>query len=171
MKRRDFLKRSALTLGAIALTGKEAMAQEMREGHPMPGMVHEGMEMKREEMYIHKPLGWADPNITLSPPPPLMGRQMGRVHTPNVQPLGYKIDGNVKVFTLIVQPVERYIHDGIPPEASLWYRFHKAKGMQPDKFPSMFLPKKIKGWGFNGSIPGPNIDGSEGERGRRVVKN
>jgi len=171
MKRRDFLKRSALTLGAIAFTGKEAMAQKIREGHNMPGMIHDGMEMKPEQMIMHEPIGWADPNITISPPPPLMGRQMGRVHTPNVLPLGYEMDGNVKVFTLIVQPVERYIHDGIPSEDSLWYRFHKAKGMQPDVFASMFLPKKIKGWGFNGSIPGPTIEVYEGDRIRIIVKN
>src|SRR3972149_225325 len=101
MKRRDFLKRSALTLGAIAFTGKEAMAQKIREDHNMPGM----------------------------------------------------------------------IHDGIPSEDSLWYRFHKAKGMQPDVFASMFLPKKIKGWGFNGSIPGPTIEVFEGDKVRIIVKN
>jgi len=171
MKRRDFLKKTALTLGAMAIGGKEAMAQKMQEGHSMPGMVHEGMEMKQEEMYIHKPLGWNDPNITISPPPPLMGRQMGRVHTPNVLPLGYEIDGNVKVFTLIVQPVEKYIHDGIPSENSLWYKFHEKKGMSPDMFPAMFLSKKIKGWGFNGSIPGPTIEVFEGDRVRINVKN
>src|SRR4030042_6738883 len=145
MKRRDFLKKSALTLGAIANGGKGVRAQEMREGHSMPGMVHEGMDMKREEIFIHEPLGWSDPNIKISPPPPLTGKQMGRVITPNVPPLGYEMDGNVKVFTLIVQPVEKYIHDGIPPEDSLWYKFHKAKGMQADKFPTLFLSKKLKG--------------------------
>lgn len=171
MKRREFLKKSILTAGALAAATKEVLAQEPHKGHEMPGMVHEGMEMKREEMWIHQPIPWADPNIKLSPPPPLMGKQMGRVLTPNVLPLGYEIDGKVKVFTLIVQPVERYIHDGIPPKDSLWYKFHEAKGMPPDKFPAMFLPKKIKGWGFNGSIPGPTIEVFEGDRVRLIVKN
>ncbi|MEW6417149.1 MAG: copper oxidase [Nitrospirota bacterium] len=171
MKRREFLKKSALTLGAVVFSGKEVMAQMMHEGHKIPGMVHEGMDMKRKEMFIHKPLGWADPNIKISPPPSLTGKQMGKVHTPNVPPLGYEMDGKVKVFRLIVQPVERNIHDGIPPEDSLWYKFHKAKGMQPDMFPAMFLPKKIKGWGFNGSIPGPTIEVYEGDRVRIIVKN
>src|SRR3972149_10006391 len=100
MKRRDFLKRSALTLGAIAFTGKEAMAQKIREDHNMPGMIHEGMEMKPEQMIMHEPIGWADPNITILPPPPLMGRQLGRVHTPNELPLSDEIDGKVKGFTV-----------------------------------------------------------------------
>jgi FtsP/CotA-like multicopper oxidase with cupredoxin domain len=171
MKRRDFLKNSALTLGAIAVGGREVIGQEMQKGHAMPGMAHEGMEVKREEMMIHEPIGWADPGITISPPPPLMGKQMGRVHTPNVLPLGHEMDGNVKVFTLIAQPVEQFIHEGIPPEDSLWYKFHKAKGMQPDMFPSMFLSKKIKGWGFNGSIPGPTVEVFQGDRVRLIVKN
>jgi FtsP/CotA-like multicopper oxidase with cupredoxin domain len=81
------------------------------------------------------------------------------------------MDGNVKVFTLIVQPVEKYIHDGIPPEDSLWYKFHEKKGMPPSMFPTMFLSKKIKGWGFNGSIPGPTVEVFQGDRVRLIVKN
>ena len=171
MKRRDFLKKSFLAVGAIAAAAKEALAQE-HKGHAMPGMVHEpGGKGMKHDMKMHEPLGWADPNIKLSPPPPLMGKQMGRVHTPNVPPLGYQMDGKVKVFNLIIQPVERYIHDGIPPKDSLWYKFHEAKGMPPDKFPSMFLQKNMKGWGFNGSIPGPTIEAFEGDRVRMIVKN
>jgi len=36
--------------------------------------------------------------------------------------------------------------------------------MPPDKYPAMFMSKKIKGWGFNGSIPGPAIEVYEGDR-------
>lgn len=171
MKRRDFLKKSALSLGAIAIGGREAAAQGLHEDHPMPGKAHGAMEMQYEHMLIHEPAGWSDPDIRVSPPPPLTGKQTGRVHTPDVPALGYEMDGKVKVFTLIVQPVEQNIHDGIPPETSLWYRFHKEKGMQPDMFASMFLPKKIRGWGFNGSIPGPTIEVSEGDRVRINVRN
>jgi hypothetical protein len=69
---------------------------------------------------------------------------MGQVITPNVLPRGYEMDKNVKVFTLIAQPVERYILDGEPPEGSIWGKVHKAKGMMP----GMYLPTKIRGWGF-----------------------
>lgn len=171
MKRRDFLKKSIFAVTAVAASTKEVFAGEQHRGHDMSGMAHDRAGMKREEMWIHQPVPWADPDIKLSPPPPLMGKQMGRVHTPNVLPLGYEIDGGVKVFTLIIQPAERYIHDGIPPRDSLWYKFHEAKGMPPDKFSSMFPEKKIKGWGFNGSIPGPTIEAFEGDRVRMIVKN
>lgn len=67
MKRRDFLKKSALTLGAVALTGKEVLAQEEHKEHKMPQMVHE--PPVKHEMKMHEPMGWADPNIKLSPPP------------------------------------------------------------------------------------------------------
>ncbi len=168
MKRRDFLKKTALTLGAIAVAGKEALAQDIHKEHKMPGMVHEppAKDMKHG-MKMHEPIGWADPKIKVSPPPPLMGKQMGRVITPNVLPLGYERDGKVKVFTLIVQPVEYYMLDGEPPEDSLWDKVHKAKGLMA----GMMLPKKVKAWGFNGSVPGPTIEAYEGDRVRIIVKN
>ena len=83
-------------------------------------MFHEppARDMKHE-MKMHEPIGWADPDIKLSSPPPLMSKQMGRVITPNVLPLGYERDGKVKVFTLIVQPVEYYMLEGEPPEGSI----------------------------------------------------
>jgi FtsP/CotA-like multicopper oxidase with cupredoxin domain len=155
MKRREFLKSAALVVGSLAMT-KKGLAQEVHKEHEMP-----------HDIRMHMPTGWADPNIKLSPPPPLMGKQMGSVITPNVPPLGYEMDGKVKVFTLIAQPVEHYILDGDPPEGSLWDKVHKAKGIMP----GMMLPKKIKGWGFNGSIPGPTIEAYEGDRVRIIVKN
>ncbi len=168
MKRRDFLKKTALTVGAIAVGVKEVMAQDIHKEHKMPGMAHEphAKDMKHE-MKMHEPIGWANPKTKVSSPPPLMGKQMGRVITPNVLPLGYERDGKVKVFTLIVQPVEYYMLDGEPPEDSLWGKVHKAKGLMP----GMMLPKKVKAWGFNGSVPGPTIEAYEGDRVRIIVKN
>lgn len=151
MDRREFLKKSAFALGSIAVV-KDSFAQDAHKGH---------------DMMMHMPAGWADPNIKISAPPPLMGKQMGKVITPNVLPLGYEMDRNIKVFTLIAQPVEHYILDGEPPEGSIWDRVNKAKGMMP----GMYLPKKLRGWGFNGSIPGPTIEAFEGDRVRMIVKN
>jgi len=158
MKRREFLKKSALIVGSLALT-KKGFAQDVHKGHEMPSVPH--------DMRMHLPAGWADPNIKLSPPPPSMGKQMGSIITPNVPPLGYEMDGKVKVFTLIAQPVEHYILDGEPAEGSIWDKVHRAKGIMS----GMIFPKKIKGWGFNGSIPGPTIEAYEGDRVRIIVKN
>lgn len=171
MKRRDFLKKSAMALGALTI-GKEVLAREIHKEHKMPGMAHEPTaRAMKHKMKMHEPVPWADPGIKLSLPPPLMGKQMGRVHTPNVSPLGYEMDGNVKVFTLIAQPVIHYLLDGPPKENSIWHTVNVAKGMMPSEFSTMFLPKKGKLWGFNGSVPGPTIEAYEGDRVRIIVKN
>lgn len=53
-------------------------------------------------MAMHRPkYPWANPNIPISVLPSLMGKQMGVVETPGIPPLGYKMEGNVKVFHLI----------------------------------------------------------------------
>jgi hypothetical protein len=81
MKRREFLKKAVLSFGAVVVGGKEVSAQDIKKDHPMPGMVHGGAEMKHEQMFIHEPTGWADPNIKISPPPLSMGKQMdGFIH-------------------------------------------------------------------------------------------
>jgi hypothetical protein len=43
-----------------------------------------------------------EPGRKHSPPPPLMGKQMGTVDTLSQAPLGYEMDGDVKVLILIV---------------------------------------------------------------------
>lgn len=163
MKRREFLKISALAAGAFTLSGRAAPAEEGHAGHGHdPGhAVHGG------HGDMHRPLGWADPKLPLSPPPPLTGMQMGSVLTPNVPPLGYARDGKVKVFTLIVQPVRHFILDDEPAEGSVWHTVHKNKGVMH----GMHLPKEVRVWGFNGSMPGPTIEAFEGDRVRIVVKN
>lgn len=50
-------------------------------------------------------------NEQISAPPSLMGKQMGVVETPGVPPLGYELDGNIKIFRLIAQPIEHLIVD------------------------------------------------------------
>lgn len=114
------------------------------------------------------PYGWKDPKRKLSPPPPLTGKQMGRVITPGIKPLGYTLDGKVKVFHLIAQPVEQYILDGKPGEyEKLIPKENKVQyGMQmPNR------TQKIRAWGYNGSTPGPTLEATEGDRVRIIVKN
>jgi hypothetical protein len=65
------------------------------------------------------------------------------VHTPDVPTLPFQMDGGVKVFHLIAQPVRTEFLPGRPVDA----------------------------WGFNGSMPGPTIEAVEGDRVRIIVEN
>lgn len=127
---------------------------------------------KREEIKAPKRLsyGWANPKIKPSPPPRLMGKQMGVVQTLGIPPLGYEMDGDIKVFHLIAQPVEKIIVDErkasdydllIPKE-------NKIEHTQHHHTP---IVQKIRAWGYNGSTPGPTIEAHEGDRIRIIFKN
>ena len=63
--------------------------------------------------------------------------------TPDVGDLPYSMDGDIKVFHLVAEPVKRQI--------SPW--------------------KTIDCWGYNGSTPGPTIQANEGERVRVILEN
>ncbi len=113
------------------------------------------------------PIGWQDPKIKQSTPPQTMGKQMGSVTMLGIPPLGYEWDGNVKVFRLTAQPVEKTITDptNINPD------------IVPDKYKDDFIKhaprksQKLRGWGYNGSIPGPTLEAYEGDRVRVILKN
>ena len=111
---------------------------------PEMTMPHSGMEE-------YPPVSWRDPKVPLSPPPPLTGKQMGQVHTLNVPPLGYEMDGDVKVFTLVAQPVTRFLTDGRMPDESFIQAYNRFTGGMHH----MNAPKEVKLWGYNGSMPGP----------------
>jgi manganese oxidase len=65
------------------------------------------------------------------------------VETPDVSQLPWRVDGNVKEFHLVAEPVRRQIAPG----------------------------KTLDLWGFNGSVPGPTIQVTEGDRVRIIVDN
>jgi manganese oxidase len=65
------------------------------------------------------------------------------VITPDVPHLPYTLDGAVKVFNLIAQPVRAEIVSG----------------------------RAMDAWGYNGSIPGPTIEVVQGDRVRLIVDN
>lgn len=104
-----------------------------------------------------------------SPPPPLMGTQMGRVNTINVPPLGYELDGTTKVFTLIAQPFFHELTDGHPMDQSTIPLMNRFSG----KMMTQMTHSKKKGlvWGYNGSVPGPTIEATEGDRIRVILIN
>jgi FtsP/CotA-like multicopper oxidase with cupredoxin domain len=65
------------------------------------------------------------------------------VHTPHLPKLPFRMDGGVKVFELVAEPVKRE-----------------------------FLPGRVVDvWGYNGSMPGPTIEVNEGDRVRILFRN
>jgi len=114
------------------------------------------------------PKGWKNPSIKLSPPPTLMGKQMGKVNTIGLQPLGYELKNGVKEFTLIAQPVEKLITDSRIPS---WEHLVPESFRTLDIMHTHNLHQKVKCWGYNGSMPGPTIEVTEGDRVRIHVKN
>lgn len=65
------------------------------------------------------------------------------VVTPDIPKLPFEMDGQVKVFRLRAEPVQ-----------------------------TEFLPgRKVDAWGFNGSVPGPTIECTEGDRVRIILEN
>lgn len=112
---------------------------------------------------------WANPKIKPSLSPKLTGKQMGVVNTPSIAPLGYEIDGNVKVFRLYAQPIEQYITDG---KAAEYEKLIPEKNRPPEGIiQDHHIIQKIRAWGFNGTTPGPTIEANEGDRIRLVITN
>ncbi len=111
-----------------------------------------------------------DPHFQYSSPPPLMGKQMGRVHTLSQPPLGYTLDGEVKVFHLIAQPVRVPITRGTPSaERKEMLRHSPGRYGAFRARPSW--PKEMLAWGYNGICPGPTLEAVEGDRVRILFKN
>jgi len=104
-----------------------------------------------------------------SPPPPLMAKQMGVVNTLNVPPLGYELDGKVKVFTLIAQPMTHVFTDGQPMDQSIIPAMNRAFGDMARMMTKTSQVGLI--WGYNGSVPGPTIEVTEGDTIRVIFKN
>jgi len=120
-----------------------------------------------ESMKMKRPVRIEEGKI-YSSPPLLMGKQMGMVETLNVPALGYELDGKVKVFTLIAQPMEHVITDGKPMDKSIIPAIHRFTGGM-----GHMLDMEQKGlvWGYNGSMPGPTIEATEGDTIRVILKN
>ncbi len=118
------------------------------------------MEMRKPLGTIHSPR--IEKNKQYTPPPELMGKQMGTVNTINVPPLGYDLDGAIKVFTLIAQPFMHEFTDGHPMDQSTIPSMNRFSGAKAD----MIVHSAQQGlvWGYNGSVPGPTIEVTEGDR-------
>ena len=112
---------------------------------------------------------WKHSMIPLSPPPPLLGKQMGIIEAPGLKPLGYTMDGKVKVFEIIAQPVEQLFVD----ESKSTFD-HLIPGHHIEHIPLMRDKPQIQWarcWGYNGTTPGPVIEVTQGDRIRVRLKN
>jgi len=104
----------------FSLSAKVLSAQEMQMHGDMPGMK---MKAKRETVHDR------DASVL--------------AETPDIPNLPFRLDGNVKEFHLIAEPVKQEIVPG----------------------------KVVDLWGYNGSAPGPTIQVNQGDRVRLIVDN
>lgn len=125
-------------------------------------------ELKHSKHASDHIIPWKKPSEIITPPPPLMGKQMGVVQTPGIPPLGYELDGDIKVFRLIAQPIEHLIVD--ETESTVAHLIPKRNRV-PHKMHHTPRYQKVKCWGYNGTTPGPTIEVTEGDRVRIIVKN
>jgi FtsP/CotA-like multicopper oxidase with cupredoxin domain len=141
--RRKFLQGSSL-LGASFLLGRTAAAQH--EGHKMPGQ-----KPKTENPKTNKPAVKPDHDHAkmMAEQAKQPAGQYVPVQTPDLPKLEYTMDGNVKVFNLRAEVV----HCEIMPKTH------------------MGPARKMWGWGYNGSVPGPMIEVVEGDRVRVIFEN
>ena len=152
-KTRHFLARPLVHFHHTGFSLCDILARTAQRNGPQKDMFHQGHENKRDEVAAsehsrqshgemthgqigYPPVPWADPRIPISPPPRLMGKQMGKVHTLNMPPLGYETYGSVKAFTLIAQPVKRLLTVEKMPDDTIiepQYRFKTGIELAPNK--------------------------------------
>jgi len=120
---------------------------------------------KYKEHTPHASYVWKNHQITSSSTVSTT-KNVGIVETPSIKPLGYVLDGDIKVFRLTAQPVEQLITDGTTQHHQLIHAMKNILGIKT--LPSK---KKIQAWGYNGSTPGPTIELIQGDRVRVIFKN
>lgn len=139
-------------------------SQEIHKNHLIPKKDQDPIKSMRLSY------AWQNPKIKPSPPPPLMGKQMGIINTLSIPSLGYEMDGNVKVFRLIAQPVEITIVDE-KKEADYEHLIPTKNQRLDVMMDHKPIIQKLHAWGYNGVTPGPTIEVNEGDRIRIIVTN
>jgi len=117
--RRGFLRNVLAGAGVVA-SAKVLSAEEVQIPGDMPGMK---MKAKKETVHGHNSFVLAE--------------------TPDIPNLPWHMDGNVKEFHLIAEPVKQEIVPG----------------------------RLVDLWGYNGSAPGPTVQVNQGDRVRIIVDN
>ncbi|MBX9744765.1 MAG: copper oxidase [Chlamydiales bacterium] len=109
----------------------------------MQGMDHSQMPMNGQAQQNKQESQKQGESSKNKNPPASKDKRYPSVITPNVGSLPWTMDGDVKVFHLIAEPIRREFAPGF------W----------------------VNCWGYNGSSPGPTIEAIEGERVRIFVTN
>lgn len=84
------------------------------------------------------------------------------VIAPGVNALPYKMEKDTKVFTLVAEPVTKTIHNKNINNLQS-FEVPLAKKFKKDVMNLPIMQQQMKGWGYNGNIPGPTIIAKEGE--------
>ncbi len=121
---------------AFSLYGKSNHEGHRLNQTSMQGMDPSQMQKNGPTKEINQEFKIKDPSLSKE-------RVSPSVITPNVGSLPWTMDGDVKVFHLIAEPIRREFAPGF------W----------------------VNCWGYNGSSPGPTIEANEGERVRIFVTN
>lgn len=95
------------------------------------------------QQHVHPAPATPAKSVILPDPPATGVAGVVPVVTPDIPHLIPTMDGNVKVFTLKAEPVKTEFLSG----------------------------RKVDAWGFNGSVPGPTIEVTEGDRVRIIMEN
>lgn len=142
--RRKFLQGSSL-LGASFLLGRTVSAQH--EGHQLPKQEQKPTTGKPQTSSPATP--GHDHAKMMAEKAKMATGQYVPVQTPDLPKLEYILDEGVKVFSLRAEVV----HCELMPQTH------------------MGPPRKMFGWGYNGSVPGPMIEVMEGDRVRVIFEN
>jgi FtsP/CotA-like multicopper oxidase with cupredoxin domain len=138
--RRLFLRNALAIGGAAVATGTGARAAHAQHMHPPGGTPPPTPPTPSPEPSSPPPTA---PSAAPMPMKASARRGIVPVETPDVPHLPWTMDGGVKVFHLIAEPVH-----------------------------TEFLPgRAVDTWGFNGSTPGPTIEVHQGDRLRFIVEN
>ena len=168
LTRRKFLLSLAVTTAGM-LTAGQADSLKAESGDVRSHQHHHTQHQHTMDMnpvVDRYPRRNVDPRPSAPPRP--MGKQMGRVVTPSLPALGYGLDGKVKVFELIAQPVETAIVE----QASVTHTQHMDVPHGYERFqPRPSQAKNMLAWGYNGICPGPTLEAMEGDRVRIILRN
>ena len=90
--------------------------------------------------------------------------------SPGLNTLPYEEKDGVKIFRLVAMPVTQKIYDNSIDKVSRFIKpENRLKGFK--EMPFTIPKKEVAGYGYNGTIPGPTIIVTEGDRVRIIVDN